>query len=93
MQKRPFTISERVLGKKLENEWVFLHLDDGVYYGLNETGSLVWDALEQGCGLKEIVDRLHGLFGLDRAALQSGVEKLLRELVHTGILRTENPSA
>jgi len=45
MPKPIARLPKNLMGKKLGGEWVFLNLESGVYYGLNETGSLIWDEL------------------------------------------------
>lgn len=81
------------MGKKLEGEWVFLNLDNGEYYGLNETGSLIWDQLNQGRNIEEILDWLEEAYGVERSVLEKDVRNLLKELSHGGLLELEELAA
>jgi len=82
-----------VLGKKIEGEWVFLNLEDGVYYGLNETGSLIWDGLEEKRDLQGIVSRLQELSGEERETLEEDAEGFLADLMKAGLIRAEGAAA
>lgn len=68
------TVPERVLFRNLAGEAVLLELDSGSYFGLNETGTLMWEAL---AGL-ERVDR--ALLNLE-AELDVSAERLRTDLL------------
>lgn len=93
MPKKTVQISKKLMGKKLDGEWVFLNLDNGEYYGLNETGSLVWDKLSEGRSVEEILDRLEETYRVDRTVLEKDVRNLLKELSRGGLLRVEELAA
>ena len=77
------------MGKKLDGEWVFLNLQNGVYYGLNETGSLIWDELKTAKDSETVLNRLQGSFGVNRSALEKDLNKFLRELKKEGLIEIE----
>ncbi len=82
--------SKKVMGKKLEGEWVFLHLENGKYYGLNETGSLVWDEIREKKDPEEAVARLQTVYQLERRQAEKDVRDLLKELEREGLIRVEH---
>lgn len=77
------------MAKKLEGEWVFLNLENGVYYGLNETGSLIWDKLLKEKSPEALADSLEGIFPVGRARLEKDVQKFLANLEQEGLIATE----
>ena len=77
------------MGKKLDGEWVFLNLENGVYYGLNETGSLIWDELTESKDPQRATDRLAATFDIERTLLNKDVKNLLRELKKEGLIKIE----
>jgi len=88
--RRPFIqIPKTLLGKKLDGEWVFLNLKNGVYYGLNETGSAIWDEISRSKDSKQILERLELTFGMDRSLLEKDLNQFLRELLREGLIRFE----
>jgi hypothetical protein len=52
--------SPRAVFRKLENDsgGVVLHLDSTAYHGVNETGALIWDAIDEGITFEELVNRM-----------------------------------
>lgn len=81
------------MGKNLGEEWVFLHLENGQYYGLNETGSLVWDELGKDPDKQAAISRLQKIFGIDRAVIERDVEGFLKELSKAGLIQVEDLAA
>ncbi len=82
----PFQIPEHVLSRKLEDEIVLLNLDSGEYFGLNDTGTRVWELLVAGRGRSEIVDQLIAEFEVDRERASGHVAALCKELIAAGLL-------
>ena len=68
---------------------ILVDLNTKQYYQLNETGSLVWRALEKGNTLDDIVSEMTTLYEVSIEHAQSSLEKLLRDfeskkLIHRG---------
>ena len=88
MQKSHVRIPKKLMGKKLEGEWVFLNLENGHYYGLNETGSILWDELKTKGISGDAMGRLQKIFGVDRRILEKDVNRFLRDLKKEGLIET-----
>ncbi|MFQ5351045.1 MAG: PqqD family protein [Thermoanaerobaculia bacterium] len=87
--ERPrFRIPEHVLARKLDDEMVLLNLDSGEYFGLNDTGTRVWELLADGCSRQQIVDRLTEEFEVAADDASGHVTALCDELVEAGLLAT-----
>jgi hypothetical protein len=41
-----------------EEGGVLLHLDSGQYHGVNPVGLAIWELMEEGCTVADLVDRL-----------------------------------
>ena len=93
MQPKTFRPSKKLMGKKLGDEWMFLHLENGQYYGLNETGSWLWDRLTSQKDLKAVLEDLHQLYGVDRETLEKDLRHFLRELEKEGLAEIANSAA
>ena len=77
-----------LVAKKLAGEeWVFLNLENGVYYGLNETGSLIWDELKNQKAPEKILDKLEAAFPIERPRLKKDLWNFLKELRKEGVIR------
>lgn len=81
------------MGKKLDEEWVFLNLENGRYYGLNETGSLIWDQLASQKDPQAILDHLQQVFQIDRSILEKDLKQFLEALKKEGLAEIESLSA
>jgi hypothetical protein len=81
-------LSKDVLTAHLEGEAVLLHLGTKQYYHLNETGAVIWKALEQGLDLDRIVGRLVEHFDVDLATATTEVERVLSELRDRDLLES-----
>jgi len=46
MIEKKLYISENCVSEKLENELIILDLGSGLYHSLNETGSIIWQEIE-----------------------------------------------
>lgn len=60
--------------RELDGEAVVLSLRTGLYFGLNEVGTRVWQLIEQHRDLRQVFDAL-------RAEFEVGDDRLLRDLV------------
>lgn len=61
-------------------EAVVLNLENKRYYRLNETGQVVWKALEKGCSTEQIAQELSTTFDIDLATAKQDAFALLEKL-------------
>jgi hypothetical protein len=78
--KTLFKADPDVLFRDLEGEAVLLHLESGTYFGLNETGTLLWDLLKKPRSPEELANALAGEFEVSEAQAKKDVSGLLSEL-------------
>lgn len=83
---RRVVVTKRHVACTVAGEVVILHLDDGVYYGLNGVGTRIWQLLEQPRTLDEIVDVIVSEFDVDRQRCDEDVRSLLAELAERGLV-------
>jgi hypothetical protein len=75
-----------VVAETLDGETTIVDLDSGIYYALNESGSLIWDGLIGGAGAKTIAGTLVSAFEIDEASATEAVSALLEELTAAGLI-------
>lgn len=71
--------------RSLENQAVLIHNKLGEIRVLNETGTLVWEHLEE--GLDVIASRIAERYDIDPATARSDAEALIRDLIECGAVR------
>ncbi len=52
---------------------------------LNETGKLIWDCVEKGMDVPDIVARLLDEYEVDEATATRSVERIIRQMLDAGI--------
>jgi hypothetical protein len=73
-------VADDTLFQELSGETVLLELSRGVYYGLDEVGTRIWNLLAEGRSLEETVDVLVEEYDVDRARGAADVLRLVGEL-------------
>ena len=75
------TISEQVLFREVGNEGVILSLEDGHYFGLDETGTRIWKLLQSEQDLDAIAEHLVSEYDVTAERVRRDIEKFIDELV------------
>ena len=66
---------------------ILVDLNTKQYYQLNETGSLIWRALEKGDSVADIVSEMRSVYEVSEEHAHAGVEKLLLNLELSNLVR------
>ena len=75
-----------------DTEAVLLHLDTKRYYTLNETGTRIWELLQQGCCTQEeIVRALQGDYALTDEDAMPVLVNFMDELKQEGLVLPSRP--
>ncbi len=78
--------SSSVLAAHLDGESVLLELKGKRYFRLNETGQVIWRALEAGLPAEAAVAQLVRDFAVDGETARTEVERFMAELASRGLL-------
>jgi len=82
------TATDQQVSAVFDGEAVVLQLEQGMYYGMNDVGSLVWDKLQkQPCSLSELCAAVAELYEVDEATCRQDVAAFLETLLHKGLVR------
>lgn len=79
-------IPEHVMSQDLQGEMVILNLDTGVYWGLNEVGTRIWNLLREHERLDAILKRMLIEYEVTEEHLRQDLLDLLSRLVKKGLL-------
>lgn len=77
-----------VVSRVLDGEAVLLDLREGIYFGLNEVGTRVWELLEGGPTLSELQAHIVEEFEVEPAVAERDLAELLTELVERGLIES-----
>lgn len=70
-----------VLSRVLDGEAVLLQLDTGMYFGMNEVASKVWERIVEGATVREIVAGITAEFEVDEATIERDLGEFVAALV------------
>ena len=73
---------------RLGDETVILHLESGVYFGLDPVGSRIWDLLAEGATPAAIRRQMLTEFDVAPEVLQADIGAFLDSLLSHDIIRT-----
>ncbi len=74
------------LAQEVDDETIIMDLATEAYYGLNETGTQVWNALDGRTALASIVDELVERYDVSREVLMEDCINLVSALRDVGLI-------
>jgi len=81
--------AQDVVFRDLSGEAVLLNLTTGTYFGLNESGTRMWQLLLETGDLEKTLDRIKDEYDVDDSRLRLDLDVLIRQLVEKGLLERE----
>ncbi|HVC21060.1 MAG TPA: PqqD family protein [Vicinamibacterales bacterium] len=78
--------SESTVSRELDGEMVLLNLDTGIYFGLDGTGTRIWNLLAAGRTLRGVIDTLIDDYDVDAATLERDLRQLVERLSAKGLV-------
>lgn len=66
---------------------VILHIEEGIYYQLDGTGSRLWELLEKPISFEELVSTLVAEYEVDERRCRADADALLGELLERRMVR------
>ena len=80
-------LSEDVAFRELSGQAVLLNLASGIYFGLNDVGTRLWELLSQNDSLESAEKALQQEFEVPADVLRSDIEQLLQQMQSKGLLQ------
>lgn len=69
---------------------VILHLKDGIYYELNETGARIWELIQQPCSLGAVLEALLAEYETDAQQCEADLLALVEDMAGRGLIEVKN---
>ena len=84
-----FTCPPDVLARVIDGEAVLLNLESGIYFGLNEVGSCIWQRIVGGSTVRDMTRQVVEEFEVSEEVARRDIDALLEQLLDRGLARKE----
>jgi hypothetical protein len=78
--------SETALSTTLDSEAVILEKESGMYYGLNDVATIIWESLDERRTVSDLRDVVLAEYDVDPERVQEDVESVLVEMESNGLV-------
>ena len=79
-------ISKDVVSCDLGGETAMLDMKEGIYYGLNEMGTIIWEYIQKPITLQEVVDKILAEYDVDEETCYLDLTELLDQMAENGLV-------
>jgi hypothetical protein len=79
---------EGLLVSELGKEAVMMDIDNGNYIGLNETGKVIWDLIEEPLKVEDLIEKLVQKYDISKDQCSSETLEYLNRMQEQNILAT-----
>lgn len=75
-----------VIDERFDDEFVLVNLRDGTYYGVNSTGTLLWEQIVEGASPTQMIASLSKHFAAEPAVIANAVQAFLDDLAQESLI-------
>ncbi len=83
------TFAETVFAQEVDGEMVLLDMESENYFGLDEVGTAIWQAMQEKEILKEVFDVLSEQYEVEPEMLEKDLSDFVGKLVESGLVKVE----
>ena len=87
--EQKFIVSETVFTQKIDEEMVLLDMESENYFGLDEVGTDIWQAMQEKETLKEVLEVLLEQYEVEAEVLERDLSEFVDKLVNSGLVKVE----
>jgi hypothetical protein len=81
-------LDENVVSCELDGEVAILNMNNGVYYGLNPIGALIWKLIEENSvNVTQITELVLTEYDVEKDLCRRDIFELLEELLKNGLVK------
>ncbi|MGD9741387.1 MAG: PqqD family protein [Hyphomicrobium sp.] len=81
----------RIAAKVLEGELTIINLDNGLYYASSGVGVTVWERMDRGASLREVVDAIVNRYDVEPGLAESDARAFLEKLRSEALVESGGP--
>ena len=83
------TFAETVFAQEVDGEMVLLDMESENYFGLDEVGTAIWQAMQEKDTLQEAFDILMNQYEVDAEVLEKDLSDFVGKLVESGLVEVK----
>ena len=76
-----------VAAKVIDDEAIIMNLASGMYYSMDRTGAVIWEWLENGHSVRQMIEGIVGRYDVSAARASDDVVQLLGRLIDEGLVQ------
>ena len=80
------TFAETVFAQEVDGEMVLLDMESENYFGLDEVGTAIWQAMQEYGTLQEVLNALLEQYEVEPEVLENDLEDFVGKLVESGLV-------
>ena len=93
LQNRLRPNEAEVAAKVLDGEAIIINLSNGMYYSMDKVGGMLWEMIEGGHRLEEIVAAIVSRYNVSHKQAQADLERLAGELIQENLVTLSDLAA
>ncbi|UPT77271.1 PqqD family protein [Sulfurovum sp. XGS-02] len=83
------TFAETVFAQKVDGEMVLLDMESENYFGLDEVGTAIWQAMQEYGTLQEVFNALLEQYDVEEELLKRDLSDFVEKLVESGLVEVK----
>lgn len=80
------TFAETVFAQEVDGEMVLLDMESENYFGLDEVGTAIWQAMQEKETLKEVFEVLLEQYEVEEEMLEEDLKAFVKKLQESGLI-------
>lgn len=80
-------VAPDIVFRELDGEAVILNLESGIYFGLDQVGTRIWQLIQEHGALQKVFETMCDEFDVGSDALENDLLELVAELCAKGLVR------
>lgn len=87
--KKKVIFSETVFAQEVDGEMVLLDMESENYFGLDEVGTAIWQAMQEYGTLKEVFNAMLEQYDVEEEVLKRDLTEFVEKLIESGLVEVE----
>lgn len=84
---------EEVAAKVIDGEAIIINLANGIYYSMDKVGGLIWDLVQAGHSLEEVIMAVTDRYDVSREKVEANIQELVEELLRENLVALSEDGA